>query len=203
MLQFKHISTVWQAIFKAIGTASRVQTESQYIACVQCMIQLALQASSCLAPSGGPLSRTPAGQAGPRDPEDPKELSLGRGTPSRGPPRLSRPHHALLSTGDPSRGPRRPQGPPGPSPSARGTPADPPLHWRRLVDAPWELQLHSHLLIRKLVSRALHSDTSSAAGDPPRGPPPTSPAPGPPRTPGTLSLSPGTALADPPGSHSH
>ena len=134
MLQFKHISTGWQAIFKAIGTASRVQTESQYIACVQCMIQLALQASSCLAPSGGPLSWTPAGQAGPRDPEDPKELSLGRGTPSRGPPRLSRPHHALLSTGDPSRGPRRPQGPPGPSPSARGTPADAPLHW---------LQLHS------------------------------------------------------------
>ena len=175
------------------------------------------------------------------------------GTPSRGPPRLSKPHHALLCLGDPSRGPpparpapgtqrtprnspsaggppladprgspgltmpcsplgtpladpRRPQGPrgpQGPSPSAQGTPADPPLHWRRLVDAPWELQLHSHLLIRKLVSRALHSDTSSAAGDPPRGPPPTSPAPGPPRTPGTLSLGPGTALADPRGSHSH
>ena len=30
-LAVQHISTVWQAIFKAIGTAHRVQTESQYM----------------------------------------------------------------------------------------------------------------------------------------------------------------------------
>ena len=57
-MQFKHISTVWQAIFKAIGTDHRVQTESQSIACVQCMIQtstfMAVSQSVVRGPLGGP-----------------------------------------------------------------------------------------------------------------------------------------------------
>ena len=148
-------------------------------------------------PSRGPPPARPA----PGTQRTPRN-SLSAGGPPladpRGSPGLTMPCSPL---GTPLADPRRPQGPPGPSPSARGTPMDPPLHWRRLVDTPWELQLHSHLLIRKLVSRALHSDTSSAAGDPladprrPGGPPLVDPR----GSPGlTMPCSPlGTPLTDP------
>ena len=61
-------STVWQAIFKAIGTAHhRVLEESQSIARVQCMMIMHLGPGPLTLPRlGDPLSRTPVAlQASP------------------------------------------------------------------------------------------------------------------------------------------